>query len=150
MDIGYRIDVTGLVSGRAIEQALVPGMTRGVDAILREADLNLSGRLVRSRTGSLRSSLFAVVEDGGAIGVTGRVGSTDFRGLLFEQGTAAHEITGSPLAFFDGERMVFRPRVQHPGIRPRRWLQSAYDVAAPELKAAIEQELQAAIDGARR
>lgn len=167
MDLRGRLRVTGTtISGVDIAEAWRRALPAMLRTIRIRAFSNLSGRLVGVRRGDLRGSLREVIESRGGRLPAGRVGSTDFKGAIFEGGAAAHDIgpgamdltrgrrgpRGRPyrlqrrggrlLRFQIGGRWITTALVRHPGIRPRRWLATALDESLPDMDRILMLELQ--------
>jgi phage gpG-like protein len=99
-------------------------MQAGVLLVERAAKQNLSGRVLRVRTGRLRSSVTTAVSGSGT-DLEGRVGTNVPYGAVHEFGARPHAIfplRARRLRFQTGGRVVFSRRVQHPGAPPRPWL----------------------------
>lgn len=138
----------------AIEQAL----RRSQAAIVTAATRNLSGRIVRVRTGKLRRGMRSSLKVVGDRFVA-TVRNVTFYGHILESGAKAHRVPKllgrralrnrlrrgegpqKTLRFEVGGRVVFARSVVIPPLRPRRWFAAAVDEALPELQRAFEQEL---------
>ena len=154
------VKVTGLdlFPGRPeVRAAIKSGITQAAHAIKSRAELNLSGRFVKIRTGKLRRGMRVTVKEKGQDFVA-TVRNVVFYGTILEGGAAAHRIPGAltrrerregirqpVLRFEAGGKTIFARSVVHPGLRPRRWFASAVQDALPDLERIFERELGAVI-----
>lgn len=150
MQLRGRLRVSGTtISSLDVAEAWRRALPAMLRAIRTRAFANLSGRLVGVRKGELRGSLREVIEPRGGGLPAGRVGAEDFKGAIFEGGAAPHEIRasrGRHLRFQIRGRWITPTRVQHPGIRPRRWLATAVDESQPDLDRILRQEFELALE----
>lgn len=117
----------------AVHDAIVQKMYAAVAAIEAKTKENLSGPVLKVRTGRLRASIKSDVQDQGTA-VTGTVGSYGVpyaRIQEFGGTTGPHVILpvkAQVLAFMIGGKQVFARRVNHPGskIPERSYLRSAF------------------------
>lgn len=126
-----------------VKQAITRSLSRSARGIVVRAERNLSGRYVRMRTGKLRRGMRSrvTVRDNTFVAT---VRNIVFYGHILEGGARAHRITpkaGKWLRFEVAGKTVFARGVTNPGIRPRRWFDSAVREAVPEMQRAFEQEL---------
>lgn len=101
-----------------------------------KAAQNLSGSMVKVRTGNLRSSLSSATEVRGTLLVETVTADASYA-LDVHEGTRPHLIlprTGRVLAWkpASGGPMVFSTRARHPGTTGRPFLADALDVIAEE------------------
>ncbi|MDR3407073.1 MAG: hypothetical protein P4L68_01080 [Methylovirgula sp.] len=138
--------------------AIAMALADKADALRQELEdkvrANLSGVILKSRSGALLDSISSDIEDDGS-GVTATITSADvpYAGILEYGGkTAAHDIVPSKakaLAFIAGGAERFAKIVHHPGstIRAFAYMGSALDDLRDEitsgLKAAVLEALGA-------
>lgn len=120
-----RGQIAGLASpGQPIHRTWISLLAR-IDA---RAKQNLSGGMVKVRTGNLRSSQFSRIESAGMI-VRGTLENRASYARYVHDGTRPHEISArnATVLRFPGHdgQPVFRAVVHHPGTRPRPFLLEA-------------------------
>ena len=141
-----------------------------VELWFRRAFMNLSGRVVRSRSGKTARGLRARVAVQGSA-VVGGVGTDWFVGHILETGARAHpidalrverlagfgrratsrrraagKIKAHALAFQWGGRTVIYRRVKHPGIRPFPWATRALQESEQEAAVIFEREVKRVLE----
>lgn len=149
MDLRARLTVTGLIDRTIVEEGWTRALPKMARAVYSRASANLSGRLVRVRTGRLRDALRQVIEPRANGLPAAEVGTIHpSLGPVFEGGAAAHQITsprGRLLRFrVASGRWITTKSVQHPGIAPRRWLATAVEESQPAFDRILLEEFQAA------
>ena len=139
--------------------ALAAALADKADALRQELEAkvraNLSGAILKSRSGALLNSISSDIEDDGS-GATATVTSTDvpYAGILEYGGkTAAHDIVPSKakaLAFVVGGARRFAKIVHHPGstIRAFAYIGSALDDLQDEIEDGLKDAVLEAL-GAR-
>jgi len=144
----------------AVSKAMKDAMQRSLDIIYRRVTDNLTGRILKVRTGRLRQSIQTAVEDGGQ---RGRIGTNVEYGAIHEFGgtTKPHVITarGKRLRFVSSRfigpvkltkkgklakkqtagSVVFASKVNHPGstMPARPFLRPALAESQEEIKALL-------------
>jgi hypothetical protein len=159
MAAAITIDVVvppGILRPAPLEPYLRPAMETAVERVRAAADARItpSGQPRRKNApgyGPLKGSLTTAVQPSKYGGSIGFVRTGVFYGRFLEFGTRPHPIpklTGQPrggrrpvLAIPVGGGVIFRPRAQHPGQRPRFWMRGA---AEQETSAIVAQFDQAA------
>lgn len=150
MELKSAFHIGAGVTAADVDLAFSRILPRIVKVVGVRAYTNLSGRLVRVRTGLLRRSLVARVDGLGAgakavIGIRGRRG---FVARLLETGVQAHPIEPRReflLRFRSGGGFISKDKVNHPGVRPRRWLRTAADESAHDIETIMRTELSSII-----
>jgi hypothetical protein len=149
MEIKTKFSIGAGLSPEDVDLALSRSLPRIVSVVGARAYTNLSGRLVGVRRGLLRRGLVARIEGFGVNGraVIGIQGRRGFVGRLLESGVKAHVIRARErlLRFRSGGGFIAKERVQHPGIRPRRWLRTAADESQHDIETIMRTELSSII-----
>lgn len=121
----------------------VPKLLRPIWDRARE---NLSGRLVRVRSGKLRATVVAGISGAGSRSrlPVGHVGSNHPIAHILEGGARPHEIRGThgPLLLRVFGRWIRKDVIHHPGVRPRRWLATAAEESLGDLDRLLLAEYQ--------
>lgn len=154
------VKVTGLemVPGRPeVRAAIKEALRQSAQAIKTRAEVNLSGRFVKIRTGKLRRGMRMQVKESGQSFVA-TVRNVVFYGTILEGGAKAHSVPGpltrrerregarQPVLRFEaGGKTIFARSIVHPGLRPRRWFAAAVQDALPDLERIFERELGAVV-----
>lgn len=149
MELRVRVNVAGLIDHTVIREAWNAALPPMLSAVDERANVNLSGRLVQSRTGELRASVREEIEPRADGLATGRVGTENFVGAILEAGASPHEIRpdeNALLRFLLGSKWVTARRVEHPGIAKRPWLSTAVTESLPELELILGQALEDAVE----
>lgn len=130
--------------------AMVDGMNRAVLIVKRRAQLNLTGRFLKVRTGRLRSSVTTRLERRGP-DLVGLVGTNVFYGRIHEFGVAHRwPITarkGKALKFTIGGTLFFRRQVVHSGLKERPWLRTALDESRQDIEQTFVASFMRALKG---
>ena len=132
-----------------ILKELTAGVNRGMHLIRNEAVLNVSGRVLKRRTGRLASSIRTDIRSTRS-GLIGSVGTNVFYGRIWEV-TGRRAVTIVPrhkkvLRFVarDGT-VVFTKRAVIPAQKPRPFLRPAVDAMLPEIREDIADRMVKAI-----
>lgn len=147
MELRSRFHIPEGIDAAAVDRAVARTLPRIVKVIGVRAYTNLSGRLVGVRRGLLRRGLVARVEGAGttAKAVVGIQGRRGFVGRLLETGVRPHEIKARErlLRFRRAGSFFATASVQHPGVRPRRWLRTALEESSNDIELILRSEISA-------
>lgn len=136
-------------------QRQVDGLRRAFgtfrDQMAAEVDRLLSGGMLQSVSGALRSAQYATVEDDGhALEMT--IGFDEVMapyGVILAQGVPhSWEIEArskQALRFEIGGEVVFAKRVTHPPALPKSWIATAIATQYPSLLPLIREEINAGV-----
>lgn len=164
LNISVRVTGLDLFPGtQEVQTAIKSSLRQSGQAIKTRGELNLSGRMVRMRSGRLRRGMRIKTQQQGQKFVV-TVRNVVFYGSILEAGAAGHVIPGilgrkalehkvargegagqKTLRFEAGGKVIFARSIVHPGLRPRRWFASAVQEVLPELEGIFERELGAAV-----
>lgn len=135
-----RHDIRALLG---VFRSLSEGLGGAVELIVRKAaeraEALLSERAPR-RTGRMIESVGSVVH-----GRTAIVGLRAHYARFLELGTRPHEIRprrAKALRFPLGGRIVFASRVEHPGIRPRRFVRAVAEELVERMGSIFEEAME--------
>ena len=120
------------------------------DALYAQVIANVSGAVVKPRSGTLAAAITATSDNGAAmVGVDSGIASygtaLEFGASIPAQVIAAKN--AKALAFVVGGSQVFAKHVMHPAfvLPPHSYLRSALDTLAPDLVARLDDAVTAAI-----
>jgi len=111
------------------------GMVNVLEAMKRRAQINLSGRFLRVRTGKGLGSLRTTVRTS-RDSVTGTIGTPLFYLGILHRGFPAQEMkstTGKPFTFVRGGRRIETFTISHPGVTARPWFATAVDESGDDV-----------------
>jgi len=152
VDVVLEVKGEEVLEGKWLQDAKRAWIERASRIVFDTAHENLSGRLVRVQSGKLLGSLqaeFGLVGDEpvASIGTkTGGKTSHGFLGRFLETGVAAHEMRREGGFLLRRGGQWFRTRViQHPGVSPRRWLQTALEESLPAVREGLAAEIRAGL-----
>jgi hypothetical protein len=131
------------------------GIAKGLSAGVRAATIwlathikrdLLSGQLVNRRTGNLSRAVFSKM-DGPYVGLVGVGGEAPY-GRFVNDGTAPHVIEATrakALRFVMNGNVMFRKKVNHPGIRARHFMEQGLITGAEQMKKIIHDRVTKAM-----
>jgi hypothetical protein len=151
LPIQLKVEVTGTVpTGDAFTQGMRRGVYRASNTVRNQAMLNLSGRVLKRRTGRLANLPEVMLWTQGDT-IFGMVGTNVKYGKWQEFGIPHPWIIrahGDGMLHFNiGGVDIFRKQVRHPGLKPRPWLRPALLSVAPTFKAIMTEEIAKSMAG---
>lgn len=103
---------------------------------------NTAQDMVAYKTGTLRRSIFTDVQDSGFTGIVGQDRNMASYGSDIEYGTAPHVIlpVNKKALFWKGALNPYR-KVNHPGTKPKPFMQPALDSSVERIKEFFDQAI---------
>lgn len=150
MPVDFRPELTvniDVPKSAEVMSEMQKAMRRAVDAVLKRARANLSGRFVRIRSGKGLRSLRTSVGTQGADRVIGLVGSPVFYLRMLHTGYPAQTMTVKRpgrkfFTYVAGGHLHTSRTIKHPGIRPRPWLRAAADESKADIFKAFSEAVK--------